>query len=67
MESITNTQVEEVARELLRETIERSGWYPDLRPKNREKRIERDVDEMLRMMARAACERLEDPVRGGAR
>jgi len=44
---------------MLRETIERSGWYPDLKPQTRTERIERDVDAMWPMLAEAARERLE--------
>ena len=51
--------VEAEARRMLRETIERSGWYLDIRPQTRAKRIEEDVEENWRMMAEAARERLE--------
>jgi hypothetical protein len=59
MISIDDPRVEAEARTMLRETIEASGWYPDLRPETRAQRIEKDVDEMWRMMADAARERLE--------
>jgi hypothetical protein len=52
-------EVEAEARTMLRETIEASGWYPDLRPPARAERIERDVEQMWRIMAEQARERLE--------
>ena len=58
MRHITAAEIEALARELLRETIERSGWYPDVRPQDRAERIELDVEQMWRMMAEAARERL---------
>ena len=58
--TLDDPEVEALARELLRETIERSGWYPDVRPQARAERIEQDVEQMWRMMAEAARERLEE-------
>jgi hypothetical protein len=57
--AIDDPAVEAAARTMLRETIERSGWYPDLKPQTRTERIERDVDAMWPMLAEAARERLE--------
>ena len=57
--SIDHPAVEAEARIMLRETIEASGWFPDLRPQARTQRIEKDVELMWRMMAEAARERLE--------
>ncbi len=37
-------EIEAEARALLRDAIERSGWYPNLRGKERQERIEQDVD-----------------------
>jgi hypothetical protein len=51
--------VEAEASTMLRETIEGSGRYPDLRPDARAERIERDVDRYWRTMAEVARERLE--------
>ena len=60
---IDDREIEKLARQMLRETVERSGWYPNTRPRDRAERIERDVDQMWRVMAEAARERLEE---GGA-
>jgi tyrosine-protein phosphatase YwqE len=44
MVSIGQDQVEREARALLKEAIERSGWYPILSGAERNRRIEQDVD-----------------------
>jgi hypothetical protein len=44
MMGIGQDQVERGARALLKEAIERSGWYPILSGAERNKRIEQDVD-----------------------
>ena len=59
MRHITAEEIEALARELLRETIEQSGWFPNMSPRARAERIEHDVEQMWRMMAEAARERLE--------
>ena len=46
-----------LARELLRETIRRSGWYPDLWPEDRKKRIKRDVEKHWHLMVPQARHR----------
>jgi hypothetical protein len=40
--TLDDPEVEALARELLCETIERSGWYSDVRPQARAERIEHD-------------------------
>jgi hypothetical protein len=44
MAMTADDEIEAKARALLRETIERAGWYPSLRRIEREKRIAQDVD-----------------------
>jgi len=44
---------------MLREILQRSAWYPNLRPEDRQEQIERDVELMWRVMETAARERLE--------
>ena len=46
MRHITAAEIEVLAREMLRETIERSGSYPAPRARAREDRIDRDVDKI---------------------
>ncbi len=48
-----------LARSLLRETIERSGWYPALQGKEREQRIEQDVELHWHLMVEEARKRRE--------
>lgn len=57
-------QMEMEARALLRETIERSGWYPTLSPEERRKRIEKDVDQHWYVMAPEATRRLTNRLAG---
>jgi hypothetical protein len=60
MASIGPDQVEAEARALLKEAIERSGWYPVLSPTERDKRIEQDVERYWHVMAQDAAQRLLD-------
>jgi hypothetical protein len=44
---------------MIRETIERSGWYPSLPRKFRQERIEQDVERNWHLMIPEAMVRLE--------
>jgi hypothetical protein len=57
---IQDEAVELVARAILRETIEHSGWYPNLIGEKRRKRIEEDVDQNWHLMMPDARKRLEE-------
>jgi hypothetical protein len=52
-------ELEAEARAMIRETIERSGWYPSLPRKFRQERIEQDVERHWHLMIDAARKRLE--------
>jgi hypothetical protein len=52
-------EITALARALLRETIERSGWYPSLRGEERRKRIEKDVEVHWHLMMPEARKRWE--------
>jgi hypothetical protein len=56
---MTPDEIEVKARTLLRETLERAGWYPILRRIEREKRIAQDVDLHWHLMVPEARKRLE--------
>ncbi|MBQ0821924.1 hypothetical protein KBI52_17165 [Microvirga sp. HBU67558] len=60
MANIGPDQVEAEARALLKEAIERSGWYPILSGAERDKRIEQDVERYWHLMAQEAARRLLD-------
>ncbi|KLK93068.1 hypothetical protein AA309_10875 [Microvirga vignae] len=60
MASIGPDQVGREARALLKEAIERSGWYPILSRAERDKRIEQDVERYWHVMAQEAARRLLD-------
>jgi hypothetical protein len=60
MASIGPDQVEAEARALLKEAIERSGWYPILSGAERDKRIKQDVERYWHVMAHEAAQRLLD-------
>jgi hypothetical protein len=62
--TLRDEDIEAEARALLRETIERSGWYQTLRRAEREKRIEADVDQHWSLMIPDAMKRLEERLRG---
>jgi hypothetical protein len=62
--TLRDDDIEAEARALLRETIERSGWYQSLPKAEREKRIEADVDRHWSLMVPDAMKRLEQS-RGG--
>jgi hypothetical protein len=62
---LSDDEVEAEARLLLREMIERSGWYPELQGKWREERIGQDVERHWHLMISEARKRLEQrQVRG---
>jgi hypothetical protein len=61
MAMTADDEIEAKARALLRETIERAGWYPSLRRIEREKRIAQDVDLHWHLMVPEARKRLEQP------
>jgi hypothetical protein len=52
-------EITALARALLRETIERSGWYPSLYGEERRKRIEKDVELHWHLMIPEARKRRE--------
>jgi hypothetical protein len=56
---ITDAEIETEARRMLRETIERSGWYPSLPREFREEKIRQDVDQHWHLMIDQAKKRLE--------
>ena len=56
-------EIEAEARALLRDAIERSGWYPNLHGKERQERIEQDVDLHWPLMLSEARKRLDQGVR----
>ena len=60
---ITDDEVEAEARAIMRETIERSGWYPTLRREERELLIQRDVDRHWHLMIDEARRRLLQGIR----
>ena len=55
-------KIEAQARALLRETIERAGWYPSLRRSEREKRIAQDIDLHWHLMVPEVRKRLEQGI-----
>jgi hypothetical protein len=59
MATIPDHEIDALAREMLRETIVRSGWYPELRGEFRAQRIEEDVERHWHLMALQAREQLE--------
>jgi hypothetical protein len=59
MATTRDEEIEAEARALLREAIERSGWYPSLRRIEREKRIAQDVDLHWHLMVAEARKRLD--------
>jgi hypothetical protein len=60
MAIIETDQIEAEARSLLRETIERSAWYPSLSESERRQRIAQDVEQHWYVMAPEAAKRLVD-------
>jgi hypothetical protein len=62
--TLRDEDIEAEARALIRETIERSGWYQSLPRAEREKRIEQDVEQHWRLRVPDAMKRLEQS-RGG--
>jgi primosomal protein N'' len=59
MAKTQDEEIEALARALLRETIERSGWYPALRGKFRQERIEQDIERHWHLMVPEARKRRE--------
>ena len=59
MAGIRDEEIEAEARTILRETIERSGWYQNLRQAERELLIAQDVDRHWHLMITDAMKRLE--------
>jgi hypothetical protein len=57
--ALHDRQIEAKARAMLRETIERSGWYPALRGNERRELIERDVEQHCRLVMEDARKALE--------
>jgi hypothetical protein len=67
MATIEADQIEAEARSLLRETIERSAWYPSLSKDERRKLIEQDVERHWYIMAPEAARHLVDRLADAAR
>lgn len=63
MSEITDDEIKAEARAMLRETIEHSGWYPELRGKWREMQIEQDVERHWHLMIDEARRRLLQGIR----
>jgi hypothetical protein len=59
MATVQDEEIEAEARAMLRETIQRSGWYRSLPEEERNRRIEQDVDQNWPMMLQEARKRLE--------
>jgi hypothetical protein len=59
MDPSLDEELAAIARALLREAIERSGWYPALSGEERRKRIEKDVDMHWHLMLDEARKRRE--------
>jgi hypothetical protein len=57
---LSDAEVEAEARSLLRKTILNSGWYPELSKKDRQKRIEEDVERYWHLMIKEASQVLND-------
>lgn len=66
MSEISDDEIEALARAMMRETIEASGWYPALRGEFRQTRIEEDVDRHWHLMIAEARKRLEQRQRPNA-
>jgi hypothetical protein len=57
---IRDEDIEAEARAMMRATIERSGWYPNLQGEERQQRIEQDVEQNWPLMVPDARMRLEE-------
>jgi hypothetical protein len=57
--ALHDKEIKAKARSMLRETIERSGWYPALHGPKRKQLIERDVEQHWHLMMTDARKRLE--------
>ena len=57
--ALHDKEIEARARAMLRETIERSGWYPAMRGPERKQLIERDVERHWHLMMAEARKCLE--------
>jgi hypothetical protein len=60
---IPDEEIEAEACAMLRESIERSGWYPKLQGEFRQARIEQDVDLHWHLMIDEARKRLLQGIR----
>ncbi len=56
---ITDDDIAAEARAMVRQMIEESGWYPNLRGEFRQTRIDYDVEQMWHLMINDARKRLE--------
>jgi hypothetical protein len=63
MTEARDDEIEALARAMLRETIERSGWYPLLQGEFRQERIKQDVELHWHLMINDARKRLEQGIR----
>ena len=50
---------------MVRQMIEASGWYPNLRGEFRQTRIDNDVEQMWHLMINDARKRLEQGIQHG--
>jgi hypothetical protein len=57
--ALHDKEIKAKACSMLRETIERSGWYPALHGPKRKQLIERDVEQHWHLMMTDARKRLE--------
>ncbi|QRM35842.1 hypothetical protein [Microvirga sp. VF16] len=64
--ALHDEEIEAKARVMMRETIERSGWYPTLRREDRELLIAQDVDRHWQLMIAEARKMLEQRQRPDA-
>jgi hypothetical protein len=67
MATINSEDVEAEARNLLRKQIQDSSWYPGLKRKEREERIEGDVERYWHLKITEASQRLLDRTVGDGR
>jgi hypothetical protein len=64
--ALHDEEIEAKARAMMRDTIERSGWYPTLRKKDRELLIQQDVDRHWHLMIDEVRKTLEQRQRPDA-
>lgn len=58
--TLRDEDIEAEARCLIRERIQNSGWYPDLRGEERRLRVEEDIDRHWHLMIKEATRRLAE-------